>query len=630
VWGFFFPAWHDDGRPDLKRHLAHVLQQARMEAHPITHSRFASTESKLTKDEGPTTKSAARSASIAGFALPGITPSSLVFGHSSFAIRRSSCIVCRLSRRATPLSRRTYLDYVQNRYGIESEGVLTDFLSRRDGRLLLADRIDLSAMVERYGAPLEIAYCPLITKQVSQMIDWAAAARAQADYEGAFLYAYATKANFAEEVVRTALAAGANYETSATADVLIAHHLWRQGTLTDDRYLFCNGSKEDSYIDAIVALREAGYERIVPILDDMNELERLLERCKAPLLLGVRERHFADVVDPAHPGGERFGLTQAEIGEVARRLSGTSHRLVVYHAMVGSQIEDMDGWMARLERSAAAYGRLRRSVPTLRAFNFGGGMPTSAYALDFAFDYATFLRCLMETVGAVCTAYDVPHPDLIGEFGRYTAASHNVYILEVGSVKQGQADRAEPWYLINGSMMVSLPDTLIVEDQQFIVLPLDRWDAPAHGVRLGGRRTCDSDDMFPRPSQPALILPDVRTEDLEMRPLYVAIFGVGAYQQMISGRGGAHHCLNPEMRRIIVEQDGDALVVREIAPQGLGTIMSMLGYNAEPLEQPARPQPIPVDRRIAREPIRAPRRPPMSRARSLAPHDPRRPAQPGV
>ncbi|HEX9370863.1 MAG TPA: arginine decarboxylase, partial [Roseiflexaceae bacterium] len=100
--------------------------------------------------------------------------------------------------------------------------MLTDFLSRRDGRLLLADRIDISAMAERYGAPLEIAYCPLITQQVERMLGWAAAAREESGYAGAFLYAYATKANFAEEVVRTALAAGAHYETSATADVLIA------------------------------------------------------------------------------------------------------------------------------------------------------------------------------------------------------------------------------------------------------------------------------------------------------------------------------------------------------------------------------------------------------------------------
>ena len=111
--------------------------------------------------------------------------------------------------------------------------MLTDFLSRRDERLLLADRIDLSAMVERYGAPLEIAYCPLITEQVERMRAGPPPRAQRAGYDGAFLYAYATKANFAEEVVRTALAAGAHYETSATADVLIAHHLWRQGVLPE-------------------------------------------------------------------------------------------------------------------------------------------------------------------------------------------------------------------------------------------------------------------------------------------------------------------------------------------------------------------------------------------------------------
>jgi arginine decarboxylase len=512
------------------------------------------------------------------------------------------------------LSEQTYLNYLRDRYGIESDGRLTDFLSRRDGRLLLADQIDLNAMIARYGAPLEIAYCPLITEQIERMQGWAAAARRRAGYEGAFLYAYATKANFAEEVVRTALASGAHYETSATADVLIAHYLWRQGVLPEDRLIFCNGSKEDAYVDAIVALREAGYARVVPILDDLRELEALIERCHAPLLLGVRERHALEMVDAAHSGGERFGLTPAEIEQAAARLEGTPHRLVVYHAMVGSQIEDVDGWMARLARSAEAYCRLRRRVPTLQAFNFGGGMPTSAYALDFSFDYEGFLGRLMEQLAAVCASYDVPQPDIIGEFGRYTVASHSLFLMQVGAVKEGQPSTssghggtAAPWYLVDGSMMVALPDSLIVEDQQFIVLPLDRWEAPARAARLAGRRTCDSDDVFPRPSQSPLTLP------ADAAGMVVAIFGVGAYQQMISGRGGAHHCLNPEMRRIIIERDpglsgdGDALVVREIAPQSLGAIMGMLGYAREPLEPPARrtPAPAPVERRIAREPARA-------------------------
>lgn len=518
------------------------------------------------------------------------------------------------------MSEQTYLDYLQNRYGINATGMLTDFLSRRDGRLLLADRIDLSAMVARYGAPLEVAYCPLITEQVERMHGWAAAARERSGYLGTFLYAYATKANFAEEVVRTALAAGAHYETSAAGDLMIAHHLWRQGVLAPDRYIFCNGSKEDAYIDAIVALREAGYQRVVPILDDLRELDALLERCEEPLLLGVRERHAAETVNPAHPGGERFGLTSDEIALVAERLEGTPHRLVVYHAMVGSQIEDIDGWLVRLARSAEAYCRLRRRVPSLRAFNFGGGMPTSAYALDFAFDFAGFLERLMTTLAGTCASFGVPQPDLIGEFGRYTVAAHNVFLLEVGSVKQGQGD-VPPWYLVNGSIMVSLPDSMIVENQQFVVLPLDRWDAPAREVRLAGRRTCDSDDIFPRPSQPPLVLP------AEGKGLVVAVFGVGAYQQMISGRGGAHHCLNPEMRRIIVEEDGDALVVREIAPQSLDAIMGLLGYVREPLETMVQPAPVRVERRAGREPIRQTRalrrRQPAARPRALTLREPR-------
>ena len=482
----------------------------------------------------------------------------------------------------------SYLDYLHNRYGIDADGTMTDFLSRRDGHLLLADQIDLNTLAARCGAPLEVAYCPLITAQVERMHEHVAAARKQTGYAGEFVYAYATKANFAEEVVRTALQAGAHYETSSAADVVIAHHLWRQGTLAASRYIFCNGSKEQNYIDAIVALREAGFAKIVPILDDMDELDAYLSAGTQPLLLGVRERHAAETVDRAHAGGERFGLTQSEIALVAAKLRGTPHKLIVYHAMVGSQIENLDGWMARLARSAQNYCRARKAAPTLRAFNFGGGMPTSAYALDFAFGYTQFMARLMRTLAAITGEHGVPQPDIIGEFGRYTVASHNVFLLEVGSVKAGQADR-DAWYLINGSMMVSVPDTLIVDDQQFVVLPLDRWEQPVRAARLGGRRTCDSDDMFPRPSQPPLMLPE------QGEGLTVAVFGVGAYQQMIAGKGGAHHCLSPEMRRIIIEREGDQLVVREVQPQSVAEIMSLLGYNREAIEAP-----------LARVPARAP------------------------
>ncbi len=500
------------------------------------------------------------------------------------------------------MSATTFLEHLRATSPVTGEGRITDFLSRVDGRLLFGNRIDLQGLVAQYGAPLEVAFCPLITQQVHQMQDWAAGASAELGYHGKFLYAYATKANFAEEVVRTAITSGAQYETSSVADVMIAQHLWMQGVLPNSRYIFCNGSKERNYIAAIVRLREAGFATIVPILDDLEELESYLRLCSQPLLLGVRERHAAHRVNAAHSGGERFGLTQDEIAQVAARLEGTPHKLVVYHAMVGSQIEQLDTWIERLSESAAAYARLRQHVPSLHMFNFGGGMPTSAYDLNFSFDYGQFWRRLMGELATVAAAHGIPQPDIVGEFGRYTCASHSVFLFEIGAMKESQG-AVEPWYLVNGSMMISLPDIMIVPEQTFITLPVDGWDMPVRPARMGGRRSCDSDDVFPQPQHPPLMLP------VEGEGTVVAVFGVGAYQQMLAGRGGAHHCLNPEMRRLIIEQDGDMLVVREVPQQDVSTIMRLLGYAPEAVEAPHRlPVREPVYAEVPRRTISNPRR----------------------
>ena len=473
------------------------------------------------------------------------------------------------------MNKQTFAEYLEERYDIVSDGPVTDFVSRRDGRLLLGDRIDLSALAERYDAPLEIAYCPQITTQVRRMQSWAEEARQLENYTGAFVYAYATKANFGAEVVRTALQAGAHYETSATADVFIARQLWREGVLPQDRLICCNGSKEPGYLEGIAALRHDGCTNVIPILDDVEEFD-VLSASSLPMQFGVRER----APHREHLGNNRFGLSAAEIDAIASRINHSQHQLVVYHAMAGSQMEDSAGWLDALTVSLEAYCRLRQRVHTLRYFNFGGGMPTSAYDLGFAFDYLGFLRLLMARVHEVCARYDVPVPDLIGEFGRYTVASHSVYLFEVGQVKRGEGDEPD-WYLINGSLMVSLPDSVLVDGQQFVMLPLDRWDAPVRPVRLAGRRTCDSDDFYPRPDTAPLMLPE------DGRGLVVAIFGVCAYQQMISGRGGEHHCLRPEPRRIVLEERAGELVVRDQSQQSLASITRLLGYPATPRRAPA-------------------------------------------
>lgn len=458
---------------------------------------------------------------------------------------------------------------------VRDDGALNDFLRLRDGHVIFADTLDLLELVEQYGAPLEISFCPQITRRIRDMQAFFAHAQQATGYGGEFVYAYATKANFAAEVVRTAVASGAHYETSSAFDVRIAQKLWQRGLLPNERFIFCNGSKEPMYIDAIISLRQAGFANIVPILDDLHEFEALAS-CPEPLLLGVRERKDpGDLAEGITYGYDRFGMTPVELTQLAERMAATPHRLVLYHAMVGSQLENRAHFISELIESLAGYAQLQTRLPSLRYFNFGGGMPTGAYSLRFTFDYAAFVEQLLRTIGDWCDARGVPHPHIVGEFGRYTVADHSLHVFSVGQLKAGHPG-SPPWYLVDGSLMVALPDILIVEDQQFIVLPLNCFDAPAGPVVLGGRRTCDSDDFYPRTGDPPLVLPLI--DEQANPPLYIAFFGTGAYQAMLSGEGGAHHCLAPEAPKLIIEERDGALVTRVISEQSWEDVIGELGY----------------------------------------------------
>jgi arginine decarboxylase len=244
-------------------------------------------------------------------------------------------------------------------------------------------------------------------------------------------------------------------------------------------------------------------------------------------------------------------------------------------------IESLDG-----------YARLREIAPALAYFDFGGGMPTGAYSLDFQFDYGVFAEQLQRDIGTWCDAHGIPHPHLVGEFGRYSVADHGLHIFRVGRAKPGQPGMP-PWYLLNGSIMVALPDILIVKGQHFVTLPLNHLDAEAGPVVLGGRRTCDSDDFYPR-GDLELIMPlgagdggwGMGDGDSLLHPpspiphpLLIAFFGTGAYQAMLAGEGGAHHCLAPEAAKLIVEEQAGAFVTRVIGEQSWADVLGELGYQ---------------------------------------------------
>jgi arginine decarboxylase len=458
-----------------------------------------------------------------------------------------------------------------------------DFLSSRDGRLYYED-LDLTQLLtggrqdqglgRTLSSPLEIVYLPKVRQKVAELNRVFADVAAELNYAGRFQYAYASKANTAEEVVRAALDAGAHYEMSSQVDTIIVQMMQSAGHLKPDRMVLANGFKPagSGYARSLVQLKSA-HDNLIPILEDLTELAPFIEsglRFDVGLRLkcyGHRNHGSKIAVDA---GNSRFGLPVDDLWKAADIIASAPNlNLKLFHAMIGSQITSEHEFVGGLKPAVELYARLRQRHSELSIFDFGGGMP-APMTLNFQFDYRAFARLLMQTFQEMCARFDVPVPDILGEMGRYTVTEHGAHFFKVLTVKDNGSPF--PWYVIDGSIMTSFPDTWALSEH-FIVLPLNHLDRPFQRVQLGGL-TCDSDDVYPpKPSQSPLYLP------VETKDLYIGFFCVGAYQEMLGGVGGSKHCVLPEANELLVDREGNGpYQFRTIPGQTSRDVLRNLGY----------------------------------------------------
>lgn len=457
-----------------------------------------------------------------------------------------------------------------------------DYLSVRDGRLYFED-LDLAGIfledthAKQLGralpSPLEIVYLPLIENRISAMRRIFAEAIEHVGYGGQFFYTYASKANAAEEIIRTTLKSGAHHEMSSTVDVDIAKIMIDRGLLSADRYIICNGFKASRtlYADNILQLKEL-HDKLVPVIEDLGEITFLMESGKQ-FDVGLRQKSYGhhNSTEEMDHANSRFGLDLESMWKAADYISAAPNlKLTLYHAMVGSQILSSEDFVRWLTPGMETYARLKQRHPDLHIFDFGGGMPVPM-TLDFDFDYAAFTRALLTAMQEICDRYGVPVPDIMGEFGRYTTSEHGAHLFKIVTVKDNNSKL--PWYIIDGSIMSSFPDSWALSEH-FIVLPLNHLDKPFQQVQLGGI-TCDSDDVYPpKPSHSPLYLP-VETDDL-----YIGFFSIGAYQEMLGGVKGSKHCVLPEAFELIIDRDNDNSYQFEILQgQTPADVLRNLGYR---------------------------------------------------
>lgn len=432
--------------------------------------------------------------------------------------------------------------------------------------------IRMMDLVDQYGTPLRASYLPQIKHQIDKARNIFDAAIEKYDYDGQYVYCYCTKSSHFSFVMKEVLKAGAQLETSSAYDIELIKKLHQQGFLNETLKVVCNGFKPRAYLENISTLHDAGFSNAIAVLDDVKEIDFYTHKGDTPLQLGIR------IAAEEEPNFEfytsRLGIRYQDIIRLYEEKIKNNPRftLKMLHFFINTGIKDSAYYWSELHKALRMYCRLKQVCPELSIINIGGGLPIPN-SLYFDYDYNYMLSEIVLQIKKVCQEEQVPVPDIYSEFGKYTVGESGSMLFSVLQQKQ-QNDR-ERWYMIDGSLMTTLPDSWGI-GERFILLPLNKWENEYHRVNIGGL-SCDQYDYYNSEVHIAeLYMP--KLDDGE--PLHIGFFNTGAYQESLSGFGGTKHCLLPAPQFLLLDRDGEGALTTSVFAerQSVDRMLDILGY----------------------------------------------------
>ncbi|MDE1205969.1 MULTISPECIES: arginine decarboxylase [Tenacibaculum] len=437
---------------------------------------------------------------------------------------------------------------------------------------LFFHNIDMMELVKQYGAPLKFTYLPKISENINKAKNWFHKAIEKHNYQGSYNYSYCTKSSHFKYVLNEALKNDIHIETSSAFDIDIVKSLKKEGKLSDDAYVLCNGFKRDQYIANIVSLIDGGHTNCIPIIDNYEELNLLLDETRSKFNVGIR------IASEEEPKFEfytsRLGIGYKNIVSFYEReiANNPQVELKMLHFFINTGIRDNAYYWNELLKCLRVYTKLKKVCPSLDSLNIGGGFPIKN-SLAFDYDYEYMVDEIINQINLACKEAGVEVPNIFTEFGSFTVGESGGAVYEVLYQKK-QNDR-EKWNMINSSFITTLPDSWAI-NKRFIMLPLNKWNHRYERVLLGGL-TCDSDDYYNSEQHVnGIYLPVYEKES----PLYVGFFNTGAYQETIGGFGGLQHCLIPTPKHILIDinENGDLTTKLFKEQQKSEELLSILGY----------------------------------------------------
>ncbi|WP_052598534.1 decarboxylase [Aureispira sp. CCB-QB1] len=465
----------------------------------------------------------------------------------------------------------TYTDLIEQSYYFPQEGF------DLNNEYLTFHGVSLKYLIEKYGTPFKFIYLPKIGDQIKKARNLFKRAIKKNKYQGNYHFCYCTKCNHFYHVVSEALKHKVNLETSSSFDIDLILKLYKEKKLNKKCIILHNGYKTDEYLRKILELNEMGFENSVIILDSTDELTRIEAISKEntkKIKIGVRMAINEEAQSAYYTS--RLGIPQKEMLDFFhnRIKDNDKFELKMLHFFVDSGIKDTLYYWGEFQRALSLYIEMKKDAPKLSSFNLGGGFPIRNH-LGFEYDYEYMINEIVSNIKEACAQEGIEEPNIFTEFGKYTVGESGAIIFEV--LEQKQQNDTEAWYIINNSLMNTIPDAWSIHEK-FILLPINKWSNNYQRVNIGGI-SCDHSDYYNSEDfNQEILLPKYPKDDKE--PLYLGFFHTGAYQDAISGYGGIKHCLIPSPKQVIIDRDekGNFIdyVYRE--EQSVQEMFKILGY----------------------------------------------------
>lgn len=166
-------------------------------------------------------------------------------------------------------------------------------------------------------------------------------------------------------------------------------------------------------------------------------------------------------------------------------------KLKILHFFVDTGIRDTLYYWGELKKAIRLYCEMKPLCKDLHGINIGGGMPIRN-SLGFAFNYKYMIKEIVRLISEECEEAGVPNPIFSPSLANTPFGESGAVIFSV--LAQKQQNDAEVWYMIDNSLMTTLPDAWGI-GERFVLLPINKWDSDYRRLNIGGL-SCDNSDYY--------------------------------------------------------------------------------------------------------------------------------------